>query len=64
MPPPAAANPGSDATGPSVGETLTVSAEHLRGLHHASRTDCWRCRRDADAPERAGAGADTGARDR
>lgn len=37
----------SDSLTPSVGEVLSVSAAHLRGLHDAPRDDCWRCRREA-----------------
>jgi hypothetical protein len=49
MPPLPVASPGPDVTTPSVGEVLSVSAEHLRGLHDTPRTECWRCRRTADA---------------
>jgi hypothetical protein len=29
----------------SVGATLTLSAEHLRGQHVAAHRHCWRCER-------------------
>lgn len=42
----------TDSATPSVGQVLSVSAAHLRGLHDSPRDDCWRCRRSAD-PELA-----------
>ena len=51
MPPPLSADPVPEAA-PSVGEVLTVSADHLRGIHVTPRADCWRCQRDVD-PELA-----------
>ena len=42
----------NDSATPSVGQVLSVSAAHLRGLHDSPRDDCWRCRRAAD-PELA-----------
>jgi hypothetical protein len=38
-----AEGPGPD----SVGATLTLSAEHLRGKHVAAHRHCWRCERAA-----------------
>lgn len=36
----------ADPAGPgSVGMTLTLSAEHLRGQHVALHRSCWRCER-------------------
>ena len=51
------ASPGPDVMTPSVGEVLSVSAEHLRGLHDTVRPDCWRCRRSADPELDAAAAA-------
>jgi hypothetical protein len=40
---------GSNVSPPSVGEVMSRSAEHLRGMHDTPRADCWRCRNSADA---------------
>lgn len=55
MPPPPA-SPGPSVSTLSVGEVLSVSAEHLRGIHDTPRGDCWRCKRASDVdPATAGA---------
>ena len=57
-----AAPAGVDTPG-SVGTTLTLSAEHLRGHHLIAHRHCWRCERDGRDTERSPATpvADAGA---
>lgn len=38
--------PGSASS--SVGESMAVSAEHLRGLHVSANPLCWRCQRELE----------------
>jgi hypothetical protein len=61
MPPPPTASSAPDVTTPpSVGEVLSVSAEHLRGIHGTPRNDCWRCGRDSDPGPAAAAASAAG----
>lgn len=46
---PAAASAEGPVGPESVGATLTLSAEHLRGQHVAAHQHCWRCEREVRA---------------